>query len=85
MTGDWPIGECRSCHAAIIWGVTEAKGLPMPMDALPSDDGNVIIVGKVGTAPLVRVLGQPSMLDDGERRMSHHATCPDGKSWKRSR
>lgn len=73
--------ECRSCHAPIVWGVTR-NGTPMPLDAEPTPDGNVLLQGKVAD-----VLGPLELVaHDREARplrMPHHATCPDASMWMR--
>lgn len=84
------MATCRSCGAQILWGITDCTGTAMPIDAEPSEDGNVVIVADRirGAAPLLRVLapGARSLLDDDEvRYMPHHATCPQGEKWRRKR
>lgn len=77
--------ECRSCHAAVIWARTEA-GKPMPIDAEPRPDGNLIIVGTLEGSPLVKV-DPPGLFDDPStaRYVSHFATCPNADEHRRPR
>jgi hypothetical protein len=74
-----PVRACRSCGARIRWAVT-AKGKRMPVDADPADGGNVELVEQGGDLRAV-VHAQPP-LDAGPLHWPHHATCPDGASWK---
>lgn len=74
-------GICRSCGAAIIWGKTVA-GKNMPLDAEPSDKGNMTISQDGVIAAITAA--SPLFADTGAARyLSHHATCPDGKKWRR--
>lgn len=74
---------CRSCGAAIDWGVT-AKGRRIPLDALgltierllAPPTPNVIVVGEFsdGTLAVEVAHGGTSATPT---RVSHFATCPD--------
>lgn len=70
-------GECRSCRRPILWVRTES-GKPMPLDAKPRPDGNVVVRG--GRAVY---LSRDSTATD-TRYVSHFATCAQGKGWRRS-
>jgi hypothetical protein len=79
------MAECKSCGAPIRWAWTD-KDKRMPLDAEPSEKGNMEIIGygtKDGTTePIVRVLkkGEGDTLPGLEpppRYISHFATCPD--------
>lgn len=78
----FPIDRCRSCNAPVIWTVT-VKDKRMPVDAEPSPDGNVELTSRTVGPPLATVHPQPP-LDAGQLRLSHFATCPHAKDWKRS-
>lgn len=69
---------CRSCHKPVIWVVVAKSGARMPIDATPTDDGQVVLDGPQGTA---RALKKGEAYD-GLRYSSHHATCPDGPAWR---
>lgn len=81
---------CRSCRAPVLWAVT-VQGNRMPLDAVPTSDGNVTLTGRHvatdrGAAPECRVEspGALPLFDDGvDRFMPHHATCPHGEDWRR--
>lgn len=80
---------CRSCKAPIIWARTK-KGRDIPLDAKPSPQGNMAFVEGVDhagnqtrlavqrkAAPMQAALGLEVLY------MPHHATCPQGKEWRR--
>ncbi len=78
------LGQCRSCQAWIRWVETE-KGKPMPLDVDPVSDGNVTVeVSEARRGPVARVWGKPGNIPEGvDRFKSHHATCPQGREWRR--
>lgn len=74
--------ECRSCHAPIVWALTEA-GKPMPFDAEPSRDGNYVLLDDTDDEgrPIRRSRYSPSqptmgLFDPRDHFMPHWATCP---------
>lgn len=72
------MSACRSCGAAVVWGLTKT-GKRMPVDAAPVIGGNVVMVAG-NDGPELLVLAKPEV----ERRRglglpthtSHFATCP---------
>ncbi len=80
--------KCRSCGAAIIWAIT-ARGVRMPLDAMPDPaKGNQIIEldapEGIDGPQTWRCRAASMLLDAGQDRyMPHHATCPDGRRWRR--
>jgi hypothetical protein len=71
---------CRTCHAAIIWAVSES-GTRCPIDAEPVGHGNIVLTVRPQLAPLARVLSA------GEQVLAptytnHFATCPDAPAWR---
>ncbi len=79
--------KCRSCGANIIWAVTE-RGLRIPLDAEPNPTkGNFTVEEETGPDRRYNVLRASRvapLLDMGQvRYLAHHASCPDGKSWRR--
>lgn len=71
-----PTAKCRSCGAAIIWCVT-GNGKKMPIDARPTDTGNLVLEGTEPTAVYV---------DPGTgTHTSHFATCPNADKHRRSK
>lgn len=79
---------CRSCGAPIVWAIAAGSSRRIPLDADPTDDGNLIVVrhrwdGPDRTIPIVHVVDEDAGTD-GLRFRSHFATCPDAKSWRRS-
>lgn len=67
---------CKRCGARIEWRRNDRTGKPAPIDAEPSPNGNILLVGE-GT---YRVLGKERDLftDPGEPlHLNHFATCPN--------
>lgn len=81
-----PTVPCRSCGAPIRWART-ARGNAMPVDAEPNPEGNVVLTeNEKGLFASVRVAGSRGLAEAraaGPVYMPHHATCPDGRSWRR--
>lgn len=79
------IVPCRSCKAPIRWART-VNDKPLPVDAHPTPDGNVLLREPGPTADVLAGLFLAAARDQGlELHMPHHATCPDGEKWRRSR
>ena len=78
------MSDCRSCGQAIRWVQTE-KGRPMPLDFMPTPDGNVTIeTNESGRGPVVKVWGDPTAIPAGRQRfVSHFVTCPNAKEHRR--
>jgi hypothetical protein len=73
------IKNCGSCGAPIFWAATTNNKL-MPVDAEPSDDGNIQIVARDrGGTPYVVVHSQPPMHAE-TLYFSHFVTCPDAEN-----
>jgi hypothetical protein len=75
-----PGDECNYCRAPIRW-MTTVNGKAMPVDAQPSERGNVIRLGEHAG-----VLG-PRQADaaryaGNQLFMPHVATCPDADKWR---
>ena len=75
--------NCRSCTRSIVWATTE-NGNVMPVDASPDPEGNVVLSRRHDLVR-VTVLDQDALFDDGVRRTSHFATCPDADKWRAKR
>jgi hypothetical protein len=87
---------CSSCSAPILWAATldhegnrirrdDGKGWKsMPVDFQPSLEGNVQVFHREGEGIVARVFKNAAAAPPGARlRTSHHATCPQGKQWRR--
>lgn len=80
--------KCRWCPAMVMW-VASTKGRPMPLDPMPTVDGNVIIE-RNGTGVRARVLTKAE-LAQGQlglrppRRKAHFATCTGNPDPRRRR
>lgn len=69
--------SCRSCGAPIRWARTVGAGKSMPLDAEPSADGNVQLVGQHEAAVVLAGLDLYAAQQAGEvLYMPHHATYP---------
>lgn len=69
------MATCKYCNEPIRWVATEG-GKPMPINAVPDRNGNVVILpGGMGTR--VKVLSGSDLLTwRGQLFMPHFATCP---------
>lgn len=81
------MNRCRSCDAEIIWAATPA-GKSMPLNAKPDPFGNVEVSGDTAR-PVATVLAG-LFLEDArstgrELYMPHHATCPQGRDWRKNK
>lgn len=73
--------HCRSCNAPIIWTMT-IKNRQMPVDAEPSNEGNITLEEQGAQRPILAVYHSvrvPSL----QYHTSHFATCPDRKKWRK--
>lgn len=83
------MSKCKSCGAEIVWTET-TRGRRMPVDAEPSERGNVLVAGlKPEPMPKAYVYGSLEALqlrDQGvELHAAHHATCPNADDWRTER
>lgn len=71
--------RCGSCKADIVWAITVATGKRIPLDAQPSEDGNVAVHrDQVNGELIARVLKDGEQTGPWEHRgVSHFATCPN--------
>lgn len=71
--------RCSTCGAPIRWAKT-AKGKPIPLDAEPRDDGNIVLERGVAI-----VLGPLERLQRGEKTLfvTHFVTCPQSAEHRR--
>lgn len=79
------ISECRSCGAAIVWTVTH-NGKPMPVDAEPAEDGNIVLRPE-GERIVAEYPGRkhPSLFEVPRTHyVSHFSTCPDRDEWRKA-
>jgi hypothetical protein len=81
------MSACRSCGAPLLWGLT-LKFKSIPLNAQPDINGNVVMLGEPGERnPIVSVFRSADQArrahPDRDRYMPHHATCPQGKEWRR--
>jgi len=77
-----PLSKCASCHASIYWASTRI-GRAMPIDAEPSDDGNVALVWSERLNRIVCHVVADRAGFGHPLRTSHFATCPDADRFRR--
>jgi hypothetical protein len=83
---------CRSCGAAIIWVKTET-GKAIPLDAEPTEGGNIIINvlgGGIEVAHVETVTETKARFDcpipaGRVAFVSHFATCPQANTWRKKK
>ncbi len=78
---------CTSCKAEIIWAVSAATGTVAPIDAAPSDGGNIHLREAPGTQIGDKVIVYTVMTKEAagqyqgaDAHRNHFATCPDAAS-----
>lgn len=72
------MASCRSCNADIEWATWADSGKAIPLDVGAAPNGNLALVaGKVH-----RFTAEDEKLER-DRRVSHFATCPDAKGWRK--
>ena len=79
-----PVAYCRSCGRTVLWVTLTPSGKRTPLDAEPTPAGTVIITDTA--PPTGRVLTKPEVGSHPgvPRYVSHFATCPQAKQWRKS-
>ena len=91
-------GRCRGCNAKMLWTETERSKI-MPVDPVPVEGGNVLLIARAGNIPLSVVLTRDELaalatnngihVRFGMRHharqlyVSHFVTCPQRKRFQR--
>lgn len=79
------VRRCRSCDAPIIWART-INGKTMPVDAEPTEGGNVLLEIRQGLMRATVYPPDATLIDpDLTFRLSHFTTCPDAQGWRKGR
>lgn len=78
------MAECRSCGAKVLWVTMAGTGKANPLDAEPSDKGNVEVTYDTGQ-PVGTVVTNEDRLFPVPLYLSHFATCPDAESHRRKK
>ncbi|MGW1313014.1 hypothetical protein ACWD6O_31230 [Streptomyces californicus] len=80
------ITTCRRCGAPIVWCLTSANGKRQPVNAQPTDEGNLAVTQGADGLLYVRSLtkAHPEPRPSEWRAMPHHATCPSAPPPRRS-
>lgn len=77
----FPVDECRSCNAKIIWARTSG-GKTMPVDEEPARGANVRLSWEGSQVRADVVRAQLAFGSTG-LRLSHFVTCPKADQWRR--
>jgi hypothetical protein len=67
---------CRYCGEPIGLVESAKTGRNMPIDPVPDDAGNVVVVTLPGGKLVAHVIGKNTEMPVGTRFMPHFATCP---------
>ena len=79
---------CRSCNAAIVMAYTikkvKGRDVPslMPVNLDPAPGGNVRLTME-GRRVRAYVIGKAQTVGRATLHVSHFATCPDAKNWRK--
>lgn len=76
------MATCRSCHAEIVWAMTEA-GRRIPIDAEPQTDGTIRLVDRSYEGRMERFAQIAGKSTTEVRYVTHYATCPDAADWRK--
>ncbi|MFC8859300.1 hypothetical protein [[Kitasatospora] papulosa] len=70
--------RCRRCGAPICWALTSANGRRQPIDAEPTEAGNLAVMAGADGVLYVRTVtaARPDIRPGEWQAMPHHATCP---------
>lgn len=74
---------CKSCGKPVLWVRSATTGNLMPIDAIPSEDGNIALIN--GEAVVFGGSLFEPMLPAGPRHKSHFATCSDPELYRRKK
>ena len=79
---DYPFDVCRYCGAGIIWAQTPT-GSRMPINRDPVPLGNVRLVS--GVEGHFAIVTMPAQIPEGERYISHFASCAFASEARKAR
>ena len=74
------VAQCSSCHAEIIWALTE-RGKRMPVDANPVPAGGNVTLQDNGSGSPIAVYAKGPV--PGPRYLSHFVTCPSANKHRK--
>ena len=79
--------KCSSCGAPVTWAVHVDTRRRSPIDADPSEDGNIVFVHEPGMGgdPEYRLLSKAETAEPATapRFSPHFATCPNAKQHRK--
>lgn len=68
--------KCSKCDAEILWVTMEPSGKKAPLDIVPNDRGNIVVMGQA--ARTLTRSERIRYLDSGAKLyVNHFATCPE--------
>ena len=76
------LANCRTCGAQIIWATTEA-GRAMPLNAVPSRTGSILLLRGSLCRVLPSIEAESTKGAEGVLYVSHFATCPNAASHRK--
>jgi hypothetical protein len=75
---------CRSCGSLLLW-VEWPSGKKMPVNARPSQDGDIVLALRPSKRKLVAEHFRADIHQGRNRYTSHVATCPHARMHRRAR
>jgi hypothetical protein len=78
--------ECRSCKDPIVWVIWPRSGKRMPIDAIASKTGDIVVTHKKSENKLHAEKFDPASHPPPRKRYtSHFATCPNASEHRGQR
>jgi hypothetical protein len=77
------VSRCRICPAQVVWVNLLPSGSRMPLDATPSPDGKIALVGEQEAQVLTDTAADEARNAGRRLHTSHFATCPNAEDWRR--
>ena len=75
--------RCRSCQAPVLWLEHERTAKRAPIDAEPTEVGNIVVDDVGGTYSVVAGQVRDNLVDAGmPLHTNHFATCPQQTAWR---
>lgn len=75
------MSRCRSCGQTIIWARSQSNDRWMPLDPMPTSEGNVTLDDGVARVR-VGVDRDYELKQRGQLYFAHFVTCPQADRWR---
>ncbi len=75
------LSKCRSCGASVVWLENNRTGKRAPIDAQPSEDGNILLDRHAGTYQVL-ASSTDRALAAGHLHTNHFMTCKTADQWR---